>query len=68
MTGRRCAWCSTVLPTISAAWSPASDAICRGCFEDLEDALAESGLRCTPQASQPSLPPASPVLGVPVEH
>jgi hypothetical protein len=43
--GRRCAWCETVLPSHGGAYSPASTAICLGCFEELEMALARSGLR-----------------------
>lgn len=49
--GRRCAWCETVLPAHGGAWSPASDSICRGCFEELEVALTRSGLRVRGQSA-----------------
>lgn len=43
--GRRCAWCATGLHAHGGAWSPASEAICRGCFEELEMAQAQTGVR-----------------------
>lgn len=49
--GRLCAWCQTILPTHGGAYSPASEAICRGCFEELEGALVRSGLRFRENAS-----------------
>jgi hypothetical protein len=64
--GRRCAWCETVLPAHGGAWSPASDAVCRGCFEELEIALARTGLRFGAQSSSPgpdSEPQVIPTLG-----
>lgn len=57
--GRRCAWCETVLPAHGGAWSPASDSICRGCFEELEVALTRSGLRFASRSA-----PARPVAGL----
>lgn len=58
--GRRCAWCETVLPAHGGAYSPASGAICRGCFEELELALLDSGLRFGREAPPATPPPASP--------
>ena len=55
--GRRCDWCQTVLPSHGGACSPASSSICRGCFEELELALARSGLRTArPSASRTPSP------------
>jgi hypothetical protein len=57
--GRRCAWCETVLPSHGGAYSPASDAICQGCFEELAMALTQSGLRFSGQAAPGATGPAA---------
>ena len=60
--GRRCAWCETVLPSHGGVWSPASDSICRGCFEELEIALAQTGLRFGQRTSEASRGAEAPVV------
>lgn len=62
--GRRCAWCESILPPQGYACSPASDAICRGCFEELELALARSGMRLPGRSSAASADPTQAPVGV----
>jgi len=66
--GRRCAWCEVLLPPKGGAvWSRASELICCGCFEELEVALARTGLRFGPKASEGgrAAPLISSTAGVP---
>ena len=43
--GRTCAWCETVLHGAAAANRAVSHALCAGCLEELQAALASEGAR-----------------------
>ena len=43
--GRTCAWCETVLHGAAAANRAVSHALCAGCLEELQTALATEGAR-----------------------
>jgi hypothetical protein len=43
--GKTCAWCGTVLRTITGTAIPTSQALCQGCLDELQGALSSSGLK-----------------------
>ena len=44
--GKTCAWCGTVLQTISGpAIGTTRHALCQGCLQELQTALSSNGLR-----------------------
>jgi len=43
--GRTCAWCETVLRGVAASDRAVSHALCGGCLEELQAALAASSAR-----------------------
>ena len=50
--GKTCAWCGTVLRTISGSTiATTSQVLCQGCLEELQSALSTNGLRTS--ESQP---------------
>lgn len=55
-----CAWCGTFLPGSGRSQSPVSHAICAVCFDELERALRENGLRPGASAGRGFADPRAP--------
>lgn len=52
--GKTCAWCGTVLRTITgASITTAAQTLCQGCLEELQTALSTNGLRPGKDESPP---------------